>query len=191
MSDLQDTPLTFLQTRRSAKVRSLAAPGPGPREMETILRIASRVPDHKKLSPWRFVVFDGEARARFGEEVLAPAYKAANPDASPAKLELETETLTRAPVVVAVISSVTSYKAPRWEQELSCGAACFALCLGANALGFGTNWLSEWYSFDANVAAALDVKEGERIAGFIYIGTDTNPQDERERPALADIVTYR
>ncbi len=183
--------IDFLQKRRSAKAMLLAAPGPAPAELETILACAARVPDHKKLVPWRFIVFEGEARAQFGE-ILARTVAAEEKDApSAVRLDAERGRLTRAPTVVCVVSRVVpSPGAPEIEQLLSAGAAAFNLCLAANALGYGTCWLTEWYSFNAAVSKSLGLAENERVAGFVYIGTDTAPQDDRERPALADIVTH-
>jgi nitroreductase len=182
--------LELLLRRRSAKAALLSAPGPTPAELETILTCAARVPDHKKLVPWRFIVFEGEARAQFGEmlaRVVAAEEKAAP---SAVRLEAERGRLMRAPTVVCVVSRVVPNPgAPEIEQILSCGAAAFNLCLAANALGYGTCWITEWYSFSKTVAGALGLAANERVAGFIYIGTDSAPQEDRERPALADIVT--
>lgn len=181
--------LEFLQKRRSAKVVLLSAPGPSPAELDTILNCAARVPDHKKLVPWRFIVFEGDARAAFGD-ILAKTVATDDPAASPVRLDAERQRLMRAPTVVCVVSrAVPNPAAPEIEQLLSCGAAAFNLCLAANALGYGTSWLTEWYSFNPAVTKALGLAAHERIAGFVYIGTDTAPQEDRERPALADIVT--
>lgn len=183
MSDILD----FLSRRRSTSVKNLSSPGPSREQIEKILEIASRVPDHNKLAPWWFVVFKGEAREKFGE-VLRKAYAKEDPDAAPAKLDLEAERFMRAPVVIAVISRIKYGKAPQWEQMLSAGAASYNLCLAANAMGFGTNWLSEWPTFSEEVRTALGCDERDNIAGFIYIGTQAEKPEERERPALPDIV---
>jgi nitroreductase len=182
--------LDMLLRRRSVKPQMMMAPGPSPDELEAILRAASRVPDHKKLAPWRFIVFEGEARARFGQ-LLAEAVAAEDAEPpSPVRLETERSRFTRAPLVIAVISRVVPAKgAPEWEQVLSAGAAAFNLCLAANALGYGTCWLTEWYSYSPRVAAALGLTEGERLAGFVYVGTARETQPDRERPALTSIVT--
>ena len=187
---MTNTTLELLQKRRSAKAMLLTAPGPTAAELETILGCAARVPDHKKLVPWRFIVFEGEARAKFGE-ILARAVAAEEKEPpSPVRLEMERGRLTRAPTVVCVVSRVVPTPgAPEIEQLLSCGAAGMNLCLAANALGYGTCWLTEWYSFSPAVGKALGLAANERIAGFIYIGTNSAPQDDRERPVLADIVT--
>lgn len=183
--------LELLKTRRSVKPAGMAAPGPTPVELETILACAARVPDHKKLVPWRFIVFQGEARAAFGD-VLARALTAEEQDApSQMRLQTERERLMRAPTVVSVISRVVpSVGAPEWEQILSCGAAAFSLCLAANALGYGTCWITEWYAYSPGVRAALKLAENERVAGFVYIGTARERQPDRERPVLSDIVSY-
>ncbi len=182
--------LELLLKRRSAKAALLTAPGPTPEELDTILTCAARVPDHKKLVPWRFIVFEGEARAQFGE-ILARTVATEEKEApSPVRLEAERGRLMRAPTVVCVVSRVVPNPgAPEIEQLLSCGAAAFNLCLAANALGYGTCWITEWYSFSETISKALGLAANERIAGFVYIGTDSAPQEDRERPALNDIVT--
>jgi nitroreductase len=182
--------IAFLSARRSVKPDRLVAPGPSPAELDTILTIASRVPDHKKLAPWRFIVLEGDARARLGEVVAEACIAAEQEPPSPVRLETERTRLMRAPLVIAVVSRVTPHRsAPEWEQVLSAGAACLNLCLAANALGYGTSWITEWIAYNAAVGVALHLADNERIAGFIYIGTPTERSDERERPALAEIVS--
>ena len=178
-----------LLSRRSTAIKNLAEPGPSPEQINIILRAASRVPDHNKLAPWWFTVFDGEARAKFGK-VLRKAYLLEDKEAAPAKLDLEAEKFLRAPLVIAVVSRIKEGKAPQWEQILSAGAACHNLCLAAGALGFGSNWVSEWPAFNEEVRNALGCDERDTIAGFIYIGTQAEKSEERERPAPEDIVTY-
>jgi nitroreductase len=185
----QDT-LELLLTRRSAKAAMLGEPGPDPAELTTILTAAARVPDHKKLVPWRFVVFEGEARAAFGRVLLKACAAEEREAPSAARLETERTRLLRAPTVVAVISRVKpNPAAPEWEQILSCGAVCQNLTLAANAMGFDTCWLTEWYSYSASVRAALNLAANEKPAGFIYIGTARERQPDRERPDLAAITT--
>jgi nitroreductase len=149
------------------------------------------VPDHKKLVPWRFIVFEGEARASFGR-VLADACRAEDKEVpSESRLEFERSRLLRAPLVVAVVSRANpAAPAPEWEQVLSCGAACQNLCLAANAMGFGTCWITEWYAYSPAVREALALGADERIAGFVYIGTASERQADRERPDL-DKITIR
>ena len=187
---MPESTLELLLSRRSVKAAMLKDPGPTPAELAKILTAAARVPDHKKLVPWRFIVFEGEARSAFGN-VLAQATLAEERDPpSPVRLESERGRLLRAPTVVAVISRVVaSPGAPEWEQILSAGAACFSLCLAANALGYATCWITEWYAYSPHVRAALKLTDNERVAGFVYIGTAKERQPDRERPALETIVT--
>lgn len=182
--------LELLLTRRSVKAGMLGEPGPSPEQLSTILRAAARVPDHKKLVPWRFVVFEGDARGAFGEVLAAACASEEREPPSAVRLEAERTRLMRAPCVVAVISRVTpNPAAPEWEQVLSCGAVGMNLCLAANAMGFATCWLTEWYAYSPAVKAALELGDNERVAGFIYIGTARERPEERERPDLARIVT--
>jgi len=180
----------LLLTRRSVKAAMLGEPGPDAAQLATILTAAARVPDHKKLEPWRFVVFEGDARAAFGRVLLKACLAEEKETPSAARLETERTRLLRAPTVVAVVSRITpNPAAPEWEQVLSCGAACFSMCLAANALGFGTCWITEWYSYSPGVRAALGLAANERVAGFVYIGTARERQADRERPQLDKIVT--
>jgi nitroreductase len=183
--------LELLLTRRSAKAAMLGEPGPDPAQLRTILTAAARVPDHKKLAPWRFIVFEDEARAAFGRLLEEACVAEEREPPSAMRLEAERTRLLRAPTVVAVISRVTPTPgAPEWEQVLSCGAVCQNLVLAANALGYGTCWLTEWYSYSPAVRGALALAENEKLAGFIYIGTASERQADRERPDLGTIVSH-
>jgi nitroreductase len=182
--------IDLLLNRRSAKPAMLVDPGPTSEQLTTILTAATRVPDHKKLEPWRFIVFEGEARATFGRVLLKACLAEEKETPTAGRLEMERMRLLRSPTVIAVISRATpNPAAPEWEQILSCGAACFNLCLAATALGFGTCWITEWYAYSPGVRAALKLAANERIAGFVYIGTAKERQPERERPLLAKIVS--
>jgi nitroreductase len=181
--------IDLLLKRRSVSANSLGEPGPSAAELELILRAASRVPDHKKLVPWRFLLFQGESREAFGK-VLAKICAAEESDPGAFRLENEAKRFLRAPIVIAVISQVVKNPAaPEWEQVLSAGAACQNLILAATALGYGVQWVTEWYGYSDGVRKALALADNERVAGFIYIGTAKEKPDERERPKLADIVT--
>lgn len=183
MSRSEET-IDLLLTRRSVKPMTMAAPGPDAAELEIILRAGARVPDHGKLAPWRFILFQGDARAAFGE-VLKKRFAEVEPAANEDRLALEASRFMRAPLVIAVISRVVpSTKAPEWEQRLSAGAVCQNMLVAATALGYGTCWLTEWCAFDDGIAASLGLDESEKVAGFIYFGTPTLPKDERERPDL-------
>jgi nitroreductase len=182
--------LALLSTRRSVKPDRLVPPGPSPAEIEMMLTIASRVPDHKKLMPWRFIVLEGDARARLGEIVAEACVAEEKEPPSEVRLAMERGRLLRAPVVIAVVSRVVAHRsAPEWEQILSAGAACFSLCLAANAMGYGTSWITEWIAYNARVRAALGLADNERIAGFVYVGKAAERPEDRERPNLSDIVT--
>jgi nitroreductase len=181
--------IELLKTRRSLKPVELIAPGPSPAEVDTLLTIASRVPDHGKLTPWRFIVFEGEARLKAGAAIEA-AFRIKYPDAKPEQIEYEQKRLARAPLVIAVVSRAAAHvKIPEWEQVLSAGAASMSLVLAAHALGYAANWITEWYAYDRRVLDALGLKDNERIAGFIHIGTPAHPPDDRPRPPLKEIAT--
>lgn len=188
---MENAIIDFLSRRRSVKPDRLVAPGPSPEELTTILTIAARVPDHKKLAPWRFIILEGDARVKLGEVVAEACIAAEKEPPSHVRLDTERARLQRAPLVIAAISRVTPHRsAPEWEQVLSAGAACLNLCLAANALGYGTSWITEWIAYNKAVGSALGLADNERIAGFIYVGTPAERPEERERPALADIVSH-
>jgi nitroreductase len=181
--------LELLKTRRSFKAGELAGPPPSAGEIETLLTVASRVPDHGKLTPWRFIVFEGEARRAAGAAIVT-AFRAKYPTAKPEQAEYERERLMRAPLVIAVVSRAAPHvKIPEWEQVLSAGAAAMNLVLAAHALGYGASWITEWYAYDRAVLDALGLQPQERIAGFIHIGRPPQPPEDRLRPPLAEIAT--
>lgn len=178
--------LRLLALRRSTPVLMLGEPGPSPADVDMLLRLAMRVPDHRKLEPWRVLVVEGEARRKLGD-VFAAALRARNPGVSDSALEEECKLPLRAPVVLAVISSPVDdpKKTPEWEQRLSAGALCQTLMIAANAAGWAACWITEDPAFDPNVHKALGMKDGERIAGFIYLGTAREKPAERQRPDVA------
>jgi nitroreductase len=186
-----NTPIfEFLAARRSVKPDRLAAPGPTPEQLRQILTVGARVPDHKKLAPWRFIVFEGDARKSVGEVFATACQAEESQPPSHVRLDMERERFLRAPLVVAVVSSLKPRPgAPEWEQILSAAAVCYNTCLAANALGFGTSWLTEWIAYSKTVCEALGLKESERIAGFLYIGQPMEKPEERERPVLEALIT--
>lgn len=177
--------LQQLASRRSASAMSLGAPGPSDAQLADLLRLAARAPDHGKLFPWRFVVLKGDAKARFAAGLEAIASKSAEPEKARAALGK----LTAPPVAVAILSTPHVGKIPVWEQELSAGAVCMLLLLAAQAMGFGANWITDWYSFDAEALALLGAKTGERVAGFVYLGEAVEAPLERVRPDMSAIVS--
>src|SRR6201993_4555350 len=181
--------IDLLKTRRSFKAAELLPPGPSAPELDILLTVASRVPDHGKLAPWRFIVFEGEARRAAGE-AIAKAFQAKYPDAKPEQVEAERARLARAPLVVAVVSRAAPHvKIPEWEQVLSAGAAAMNLVLAAHALGYAASWMTEWYAYDRGVLDKLGLAANERIAGFVHIGRSRAPAADRPRPAVAEIAT--
>lgn len=182
--------MTLLATRRSAPIGVLEGPGPDAEQLREILRVASRVPDHGKLAPWRFLILEDAGKARLGE-ALAAFHAEDNPDASEARLAEERARPRRAPVLVVAVAKLDPQhpKIPEWEQILSGGAACQNLCLAASALGFRAAWLTEWPAYDARVRALLGLAETDRILGFLYLGSTREPVKDRPRPALEDVVS--
>ena len=180
--------LALLHTRRSGKPRDMVAPGPDAQQMHTILSAAIRVPDHGKLAPWRFVIIGGDQRDALAD-VLTGAYRAEKPEAGRLEIETMVQFAHQAPsLVVALSCPVAGSKIPAWEQQLSAGAACQTLLMAAHALGFVASWLTGWPAYSDTVCRALGGGEGDRIAGFVFIGSPGRPLDERPRPAFYDVV---
>lgn len=181
--------LDLLKTRRSLKPFDMTGPGPSPAELETILTIGARVPDHGKIVPWRFIVFEGDARARAGE-IFARVFRLKNVTATPDQVEAEKKRFTHAPLVIAVVSKTAAHvKVPAWEQELSAGASAMNIVHAAHALGYVANWLTGWMAFDRDVLDAFGLTPDEKIAGYIHIGKSERATEDRPRPSLSEIVT--
>ena len=181
--------LSFLETRRSASAKAMSAPGPDAAQLEQLLRIGVRVPDHGKLTPWRFILFEGGARSKAGD-VLAERWRALYPEHSDAMVEEQRKMLLRAPVVLGVISTAGEHpKIPVWEQQLSAGAVCQNIVVAATAMGLGSQWVTGWYAFDEAVLEAFGVAEHEQVAGFIYLGTPIEQPSDRPRPEPEDLLT--
>ncbi len=181
-SNRSEQTLNLLKRRRSVPAIGLAEPGPTEDQIHDLIGIGARVPDHGKLAPWRFIIFEGTARQSFGQ-ILGKVFAAKTGEATEQQIEFERQRLTRAPLVIAVISTVIEKHAiPVWEQELSAGAVCQNMLIAANAMGYGAQWLTEWYAFDPDVKDMLGLRSGERVAGYIYVGTAQDDPVERKRP---------
>ncbi len=199
---MKDTPLpvhlstvsAFLAERRSHAAATLTEPAPSATELDAILTVAMRVPDHGKLAPWRFIVYRGTQRARIGAYLAARAEHLARVEGQAfdsARRAQEETRFTRAPLVVGLLSRAAAHpKIPLWEQHLSAGAVGMALLCATHAAGFFGQWLTEWYAYDALAARYLGAEPDERFAGFFHIGRATVTPGERARPILADIVTH-
>ena len=176
--------LRFLALRRSTSAATLTAPAPDASQLSDLLRLATRVPDHGKLAPWRFIILEGAGKAAFAERLDALSRERGDPmlSAKLAKLKVP-------PLAVVVVSSPKPAAIPDWEQQLSAGAVCQTLVTAALAMGFGANWITDWYSYDPDATAILGLTEPERVAGVVLIGTPREPPLERERPPLAPLVT--
>jgi nitroreductase len=179
--------IDFLSTRKSAPIDLLTGPGPSDAEIETMIRIASRVPDHGRLAPWRFILYRGDVRREIGEKLADLAVKLEGP-LPEMRLEKERTRFSRAPLVIGVVSIVRDNpKIPQWEMFLSGGAAAMNLLHAANALGYGANWISNWYSDSEEGRAILGLRSNERVIGFVHIGTFAGEAPERPRPDVAGL----
>lgn len=185
---LGDAPtLRFLARRRSASAVTLEAPGPSAQEVELLLKLAVRVPDHGKLTPWRFVIWDHRAKISVGGRLSALAAQRKDGDRLDAKLAK----FVNPPLTIAVTSCpVQGHPVPEWEQILSAGAVCQQLLIAAGALGFGANWITDWYAYDEEARTILGLADDEKVAGFIHIGTPSETPLERPRPNPSDLARY-
>ena len=177
--------LDFLAVRRSASASTLRAPAPSPEQLHDLLRIAARVPDHGKLAPWRFILLEGEAKARFAQALERIAETA--PDGDKRKGALFK--LKIPPLAVVVVSRHIEGKIPEWEQRMSSAAVCTNLVIAAQAMGFGANWITDWYAYDDPASVLLGLGDGEKVTGFIYLGTVDEAPQERVRPDVETLVT--
>ncbi len=181
--------LDLLRTRRSISAALLGPPGPTADQLSEMLRLAVRVPDHGKIAPWRFILFEGDARAAASAAVTALRLSR-EPDLPAPIVDQERIRFTRAPVVVAIVSTAGPHpKIPEWEQVLSAGALAMNLITAAHAFGFAANWLTDWPVYDREASALLGVAANQRLAGFIHIGTPTVPPVERPRPDVEALLT--
>ena len=173
--------------RRSASATMLKAPGPSADEIDLLIQIGFRVPDHGKIGPWRIVRFTPEARAK----VVTKLTGMAQSQPVPAKATAALQKLAVPPEALMVVSSPQADKPiPLWEQQLSAAAICQTLLIAAGALGYGANWITDWYSYDDKTKAVLGVAPHEAIAGFIYLGPLSEPPLERDRPDYASRVSW-
>jgi nitroreductase len=179
--------IDFMLARGSAPIPELREPAPNDAEIETMIRIASRVPDHGRLEPWRFIVYRGEARHRIGEQLADLAEKREGP-LTEGRRNQELARFSRAPLVIGVVSSPKeNMKIPQWEMFLSGGAAAMNLVIAANALGYKTNWITNWYSDTEEGRRILGLAPHERVVGFIHIGSFDGAVPERPRPDVAGL----
>lgn len=174
-----------LATRRSAPAQSLAGPGPDAAQLQEILTLGARTPDHGKLFPWRLVVLGPQSRVRIADDLRALAIQKGLPDKARAVLAK----LVNPPLSILVVSTAAPASKPVWEQELSAGAICMNIEHAAGALGFASSWITDWYSYDPEATALFGLTGAEKVAGFIHIGSLSEPPLERERPDVAAITT--
>ncbi|MBL4616729.1 MAG: nitroreductase [Robiginitomaculum sp.] len=182
--------LDFLNQRRSTPLALLVEPGPQNDELNMILQLASRVPDHRRVVPWRFIIFSGAAKQQ-AAKVIGQRFLELNPQAYKNDADLESYKFSKAPVVIALIaSSDSNHKTPVWEQSLTVGAVGQNLLLGSNAAGFAGVWLTCWYAYDQNIRQQFGVGNSEKIAGFFHLGTASENPVERPRPDMEQIISH-
>ena len=181
--------IDYLLARRSPPIAELEEPAPTDEQIAIMLKAATRVPDHGRLAPWRFILYRGEARHRIGE-MLAELAQKREGELPPARIEQEKTRFSRAPLVIGVIHSPKeSIKIPQWEMFLSGGAAAMNLVHAANALGFGAHWITNWYSDIEEGRRIVGLARHERVIGFVHIGTFRGEAKERPRPDPATLVS--
>lgn len=181
--------IRLMRLRRSTPVELIGEPGPTAEELGAMLEIAARAPDHRRVVPYRFIVFEGEGRAKAGD-ILAEVFEKADPFAGEGRIEAERGRFLRAPVVVAVVSCVDrNHRTPEWEQILTAGAVCQNLLIAASAHGYAAQWITEWCAYDRDALARFGLSEEERVAGFVYIGSAKEDPRERQRPDVGSLIS--
>ena len=181
--------IELLLNRRSLVARKLIDPGPNKEELEAILRCATRVPDHGKLAPWRIQVVRGDARKELGE-IWGDIFKRDNPEATSEQIQIEYNRPNRAPLLLIVTTKLQESRIPKWEQILSGAAVCQNILIAASALGYHSQWLSEWPNYNEEVKKAFGLQGEDEFLGFIYIGTASELPSERSRPTVKEVVTW-
>ncbi len=181
--------IDFMLARKSAPINELSGPGPGEEDIQTMIRIASRVPDHGRLAPWRFILYRGDGRREIGDKLAELAESREGPLAD-ARREQERTRFSRAPLVIGVVSVPRDNpKIPQWEMFLSGGMAAMNLIIAANALGYATNMITNWYSDVPEGRAILGLAPHEKVVGFVHVGTHAGEVMERPRPDPAGLVS--
>lgn len=181
--------LAFLKSRKSASAKAMTGPGPSKSQIDDIIEIAVRVPDHGKLAPWRFILIEGEGRAKIGEG-FASVWAKNNSSHGAENLDFQRNLFMRAPVILVVVSTAAVHgKIPVWEQQLSSAAVCYNAVLAATALGFDAQWQSDWVAYNDGAKAVMGVHAHEKISGIIYIGTSSVPLEDRPRPDVSTLLT--
>jgi nitroreductase len=183
------TVLSYLASRKSGSAKAMVSPGPTQEQLRQILKIAVRVPDHGKLAPWRFVLFEEDARAKVGK-AFGARWAELNPSHGTESLAFQRGLFERAPVVLVVVSAAAPHaKIPVWEQQLSAGAVCYNVVLAAGAMGFQAQWQTDWVAYDDVAKRAMGIVENEAVAGVIYIGTTSAALEDRPRPDAENLLT--
>ncbi len=178
--------LDILARRRSTPAQALGLPGPSPQQVRDLIALGARAPDHGKLAPWRFVIIEPGPKAALVARLEVLAAGQPNPEQAAAKLAK----LAAAPLSVMVISRARpDPKVPEWEQVLSAGAVCTIMLLAAAGLGFGANWITDWYAYEPEAAGLLGLESGEKVAGFIHLGTPRDAPLERARPDVDSLIS--
>ena len=163
--------LDLLLDRRS--VGALEDPAPNDRELDLILDMGLRAPDHGRLRPWRFVLIRGAARGAFADRLVAAAKK--RDSAAPQSLlDRYRAWPLRTPLIIAVGAVVRpDHPVPEIEQVLSAGAAAMNMLNAAHLLGYGAIWVTGINAYDPDINAALGFQMPDRLVGFLCVGTPT------------------
>lgn len=178
--------IELMLKRRSVLIKNLHEPGPNKQQLKTILTIASRVPDHRKLEPWRFIVIEKQQRHKLGKLCA----KIKQNEMTEEQLKIQQTKFTQAPIVICVVYKPVEHKTPHFEQLLSTGAVCQNINIACTALGFGSQWITGWHAYDRSVMDILGLSIDESIGGFLYIGSYSEAPGERQRPNLDKKVMF-
>jgi nitroreductase len=192
MLDKADNPIVdFLRNRRSVVAANLAEPGPNEDELNTIIEIGLRVPDHSRCGPWRIQIIRKEGQAKLGE-LYGDLFAKEDEEPTEEKISYWRQRPQSAPILLAITcypNMEKMHKIPLWEQILSGGAMCQNILNASHAMGYSAQWLSEWPAYHNDVKNFLGHKEDIEIYGFMFIGTAIEPPKERKRIGAEDVVS--
>jgi nitroreductase len=187
VSDVDDRrrALDLLLSRRS--VSALDDPAPTGRDLDLILDLGLRAPDHGRLRPWRFVLIRGDARTAFADRLVAAARRR-DPAAPQALLDRYRAWPLRTPLLIGVGTMVrANHVIPEGEQVLSAGAAAMNMLNAVHLLGYAGMWVTGANAYDPEINACLGFEAPSRLVGFLAVGTPRATATV-ERPSRSDHV---
>ena len=163
----------LLRHRRSIKPADLDTQRPVEKALLLeLLENATWAPTHGLTEPWRFFVFEREARLRLSE-VLQDVYRKTTPVDEFREDKLEK--MGRNPALSAAVIGVVmerrgGAKIPELEEFAAVACAVQNLMLSATAAGLGCYWSSPPLLETKDFKEWLGICAEDRCVGLIYLG---------------------